>query len=149
MKNAIAVLRRFLGVTREVRKNPNRREKTPPSPQRYIAAEVVDLPDWKRQLKDIQEGRGENMIEMVYKCDGVNCKEVRGPANGWLIFKLTEKPIFEVRAWDDQLAKRKDYGHLCSDQCAIKKMIAMVRKNHRPAAHHLVSEDQPVMEEVQ
>jgi hypothetical protein len=135
-KNGLAMLRRFLGVSREIVKNPNRREKIPPAPQRYIADGKVDLPDWKHQLQQIREGSGDNMIEKIYRCDGANCKQQRGPANGWLIFKLTDKPIFEVRAWDDRLANRKEYGHLCSDSCAIKKMVAVVRgaHNHTHAA---------------
>lgn len=49
--NALATLRSLLGIGRDVRKNPNRRKKTPPRPAAYRSTEPPGFKvHWKDQL---------------------------------------------------------------------------------------------------
>jgi len=48
--NALADLRRMLGVKCEIVKNPNRREKCPPPPQQYRGEYIPPKMDLRQQL---------------------------------------------------------------------------------------------------
>lgn len=124
-KNALAELRRLLGVKREAKKNPDRREKTQPPGQLYQVDEAVDMPDWKRQLIQIKVAENNPMLEVIFRCDA--CGHHKGEEHDWLLYRKSTLPVFEIRPWDGRIAKRKEYGHLCSDTCAIKKMTDIVR----------------------
>lgn len=67
------------------------------------------------------------MIDNSFRCDAPGCTVRKGEGNHWLIFdkRAAAKGMFIVRYWHDELAKT--WGHLCSDQCAIKVMVRIVR----------------------
>jgi len=67
------------------------------------------------------------VIDNSFRCDADGCKARKGEGNHWLVYdrRAMAKGMFIVRYWHEELAKT--WGHLCSDQCAIKLMVKTVR----------------------
>ena len=54
-RNNMTDLRNFLGIAREIKKNPNRRTKRGAVKQTFAPEKAAPLPDWKRKLAGLLE----------------------------------------------------------------------------------------------
>lgn len=58
-------------------------------------------------------------VRCPYKCD--YCLNPKGETNHWWLHAL-DREQFVLHAWDETLADRDGYEHICSESCAAKAL---------------------------
>ena len=71
-------------------------------------------------------------IAEPYLCD--SCGIVKGGANHWWLRDVPHATsVFILRPWDDELAAKETYQHLCSEACASKALSQWMANVQRAA----------------